>query len=1649
MSYHSFRRGLDLAAKALGLAAYLFAAGANAAGTAHISVDSPSVIEGNGGPGSTTLNFTLTRSGETNSAVTLQYQTDDNSAVAPGDYTAIPSTSLTFAAGQTTANIPVLVNGDTLPESNESFFLHLTGVVDVLGPPASFSAASNFVTGSSTNPDSVTALDVNGDGRPDLAVANNSSADVSVLLNTTAPGATTPTYSGPTNFGAGTSPSSVVAVDVNGDGRPDLAVANRDSVNVSVLLNTTAPGATTPTYTGPTNFTVGSAAFSTPVSVAAVDINGDGRPDLAVANSNSNEVSVLLNTTAPGASTPTYTTPTNFTVGTSPLSVAAADINGDGRPDLAVANGNSANVSVLLNITAPGASSPSYAAPTNFAVGSAPRSVTAVDINGDGRPDLAVANANSHNVSVLLNTTAPGASTASYAAAGNFDTGSSNSPFSVTAADINGDGRSDLAVANPSNFNGIVGNVSVLLNTTAPGATTPSYTAASNIAVGVLPQSVTAADFNGDGRPDLVVANYNNNNVSVLLNTTTPAAASIGYAAASNFTVGSGLQSVTATDVNGDGRPDLVVVIQNSDSVSVLLNTTAPGATTPSYAPASNFTVGSQPFSVTAVDVNGDGRPDLAVANRVSNNISVLLNTTVPGAAAPSYAIASNFIVGSFPRSVTAVDVNGDGRPDLAVANRDSATTSVLLNTTAPGASTASYAPASNFTVGSQPFSVTAMDVNGDGRPDLAVGNSNFGDISVLLNTTAPGATTASYAAASTFTAGTNPVSVTAADVNGDGRPDLAVANRGSGDVSVLLNTTAPGASTASYAAAGNFTAGSFPFSVTAVDVNGDGRPDLAVANQGSGNIVSVLLNTTAPGAAAPSYAAASNFIAGTSPTSIVAMDVNGDGRPDLAVTNVSDDTVSVLLNRAAIFDISQGTGTILDDDTGASDTTPDAFTFVDQSGASVNPGTTITSAAVTITGINAAAAISVSGAASSSYSINGGAFTSVAGTVTNGQTVQVRHTSSASFSTATDTTLTVGGVSDTFTSTTAAQDIQPDQFTFTDATNAPLNSVQTSNAVTIGGINDAAPISVSGGGYSIGCTGAFTSNSGTITNGQTVCVSHNAAATDNTGNSTTLSIGGVMDTFTSTTGDATPAAFSFTAQNGVARTATVTSNTITISGTTVPSSISVSGGEYSVNGAAFTATAGSVSNGQTVAVRHTSAAGFSTMTTTTLTIGGVSGTFTSITEAQDTTPTAFSFVDQSGASVNPGTTITSAAVTIGGINSAAVISVSGAAGSSYSINGGAFTSAAGTVNSGDMVQVRHTSSASFSTSTDTILTVGGVSDTFTSTTAAQDTTPSAFSFVDQSGASVDLNTLITSAAVTIMGINDVASISVTNGTYSIGCTGTFTSAPGTISNGQTVCVRHTSAATPGTATNTTLTVGGVSDTFTSTTRALAGTTPTSPRGGAMGLWDALLGLLAVLTFGRRRRVAACATVTVHGFSGRIGTVAAVVAGACLATPAFAGSNAFYVSPQFNYTLSTNGGDDQAGLGGTATLGGPLASGLGWEVSVFSDHHSAGGPGLETDDAGIDASLLGFLGEGWLAPYVSGGLGLVKSKTDFNSETNPLLEAGAGLMLHPAGSPGVTFRAAVDVRRIFVGDSQVYQAQEDLVEVIVRVGFLIPFGKGG
>ncbi|MEG4402217.1 DUF4347 domain-containing protein, partial [Microcoleus sp. N9_A4] len=275
------------------------------------------------------------------------------------------------------------------------------------------------------------------------------------------------------------------------------------------------------------------------------------------------------------------------------------------------------------------------------------------------------------------------------------------------------------------------------------------------------------------------------------------------------------------------------------------------------FATQVEFPTGNRPYSVSIGDFNGDGLPDLAVANYGSSTASILLNTTPTGATTPTFATNVDFPTGINPRFVSIGDFNRDNLPDIAVANSGGNTASILLNTTATNATTPSFAPQVLFPTGNRPFSVSIGDFNGDNLPDLAVANFNDNSASILLNTTPTGAATPTFAPQVPFPTGNQPVSVSIGDFNGDGKPDLALGNFISNNASILLNTTPTNAATPTFATNVEFPTGFRPFSLSIGDINGDGKPDLAVPNSLINDTASILLN----------YTPTVSIAAGTTPT--------------------------------------------------------------------------------------------------------------------------------------------------------------------------------------------------------------------------------------------------------------------------------------------------------------------------------------------------------------------------------------------------------------------------------------------------------------------------------------------------------------------------------------------------------------------------------------------------------------------------------------------------------------------------------------------------------------------------------------------------------------------------------------------------------------
>ncbi|HZR43545.1 MAG TPA: choice-of-anchor P family protein [Ktedonobacteraceae bacterium] len=331
------------------------------------------------------------------------------------------------------------------------------------------------------------------------------------------------------------------------------------------------------------------------------------------------------------------------------------------------------------------------------------------------------------------------------------------------------------------------------------------------------------------------------------------------------YSVGAGPFAVAVGDLNSDGKPDIVVTNQHSNSISILLNN-GDG----SFQLSQTITVGVTPEGVAVGDFNGDGKPDIVVTNYNSNTISVLLNNGTG-----SFQLSQTVTVNGGPAAVAVGDFNGDGKFDLVTANYNNSTISILLNN-----GTGSFQVSQTISVGATPVSVAVGDFNNDGKPDLAVANFNANSISILLNNG-----TGSFQISQTIPVGATPSSVAVGDFNGDGKLDLAVTNRANNALSILLNNGA-----GSFSQPQTYPVGAGPNAVAVGDFNSDGILDLVTANV-TANTVSILLNN-----GNGTFQSAQNFSVGTSPNAVAIGDFNGDGELDLVTANNGSNNVSVLL---------------------------------------------------------------------------------------------------------------------------------------------------------------------------------------------------------------------------------------------------------------------------------------------------------------------------------------------------------------------------------------------------------------------------------------------------------------------------------------------------------------------------------------------------------------------------------------------------------------------------------------------------------------------------------------------------------------------------------------------------------------------------------
>jgi hypothetical protein len=763
-----------------------------------------------------------------------------------------------------------------------------------------FAPAVNYPAG--TDPISIASGDLNGDSKPDIVITNKNGNTISLYRNVSTSDSII--FKPKSDITAIFNPQYVSLGDIDGDGRSDLVIVGDGNVSLSVFLNTTASSDT---------ITFGSRILIrnqyNPSYLAIRDIDLDGKLDVSSPSNNDAKVYVYHNASTVG--NVAFDTVLNFSVGGSPSGIISEEIDGDGKPDLAVVSGNG-YVSVLRNISTPG--TVQFQTKVDFTVGSNSQFAISEDFNGDLKYDVVALNRNSSTISVLRNTAVSGEITSSsFAAKTDFTTGSD--PFTAFASDFNEDGKVDIAVTNN------LGNtVSVFQNICT--ANTILFATKVDFTPDTKPTGITADDFDGDGDIDFAVANSQSNNMSILENilvrvkSVYPAQNRLNVPKDTVITVKFYKPMNTSTFTTGN------ILVYGSHSGKHTGTITLSGDTMFTFNPIVDFKVGevvnvsltknilssqgdsltngylwsflidlesgsgifteAQTLNVTTAvistlsgDIDNDGDVDLVAFDNSAFNGNVFKNNS------GKFTLFSTITGLNNPAFGGMADFDNDGDIDIAIENygNNSGTSVSIFANDGNG----TFSQLTTATTGSGPQSLAIGDFNGDGYNDIAVciyGNGSGNTLSIQLNNK-----NGTFTQSSTLTVGTGPRKITSGDYDGDGDIDLAVSDFTSGDIKILLNS-----------GNGTFTVSSTlplvnkSYGLISLDVDGDGDLDIAAQNWNQ-SLVSIFKND-----GSGAFPLISTANSGGSGTLIASSDIDNDGDIDIICPG-GGNSVTFLLN--------------------------------------------------------------------------------------------------------------------------------------------------------------------------------------------------------------------------------------------------------------------------------------------------------------------------------------------------------------------------------------------------------------------------------------------------------------------------------------------------------------------------------------------------------------------------------------------------------------------------------------------------------------------------------------------------------------------------------------------------------------------------------
>lgn len=390
-----------------------------------------------------------------------------------------------------------------------------------------FKTKVDISTGSGSTPNIAAIGDLNNDGKPDIVTCNVGTTSISIYRNVSTPSSlTSSSFILDTTLSTGSFPVNVKLADMNGDGKLDILNTSQGTARLYITRNATSTTSGKIIVAAPFFVTTASATYGTQPQVLTVaDFDQDGRPDVAMAclYSGYDCISVIRNrSTTTSFAASTFATPVTFQcqVNSKPLGIVSGDYDGDGKPDIAVTCTATNKVAVFRNTAIMDTiSSSSFASRVEYSVGTQPIDIISADIDGDGKSDLITSNNGGNNVSVLRNTGSSGS--LGFATNVNFTTASN--PTGLAIGDMNGDTKPDVIVTNAGS-----GSISVFRNTATSGTiTSSSFGTRVDLTVGTLPYGVNVADLDSNGFVDIVSANYGSNTISIIKNAPIPYVASI------------------------------------------------------------------------------------------------------------------------------------------------------------------------------------------------------------------------------------------------------------------------------------------------------------------------------------------------------------------------------------------------------------------------------------------------------------------------------------------------------------------------------------------------------------------------------------------------------------------------------------------------------------------------------------------------------------------------------------------------------------------------------------------------------------------------------------------------------------------------------------------------------------------------------------------------------------------------------------------------------------------------------------------------------------------------------------------------------------------------------------------------------------------